>query len=128
MLNRRVFVGAITAAGALLAGKNHCSAAESPDQGREPDKRSRANPIAVSTYSYWRFRDDSKLSIERCIDEAARMGFDGVEILEMQMEDEDPGHLQKLKRQAFLNGLDLCGFSTHQSFLFPDADERQKNI
>jgi L-ribulose-5-phosphate 3-epimerase len=104
------------------------SGAAPADSSSAAPRAARANPIAVSTYSFWRFRDDSKLSIERCIDEAARMGFDGVEILEMQMEDEDPGRLQKLKRQAFLNGLDLCGFSTHQSFLFPDAEERQKNI
>lgn len=88
----------------------------------------RRNPIAVSTYSFWRFRDDSKLSIEQCIDEAARMGFDAVEILHIQMESEEPGYLQRLKQRAFVNGLDLCGFSTHQGFLKPDASERQKNI
>jgi sugar phosphate isomerase/epimerase len=44
------------------------------------------------------------------------------------MEDESPATLQQLKRQAFLLGLDLCGFSTHQGFLNPDADERQRNI
>src|SRR5262249_3967356 len=67
---------------------------------------------------------------EQCIDEAARMGFDGVELLLMQMEDEakDPAALQRIKQRAFVNGLDLCGFSTHQSFLSPDADVRQKNI
>lgn len=86
------------------------------------------NPIAVSTYSFWRFKDDSKLSIEQCIDEAARMGFDAVEILHIQMESEDPGYLQRLKQQAFVNGLDLCGFSTHQGFVSPDAEVRQKNI
>src|SRR6476620_9845661 len=126
MLNRRVFVGAITAAGALLAGKNHCSAAESPDQSREPDKWPRANPIAVSTYSFWRFKDDSKLSIERCINEAARMGFDAVEILHIQMDNEENGYLQRLKQQAFVNGVCLCGLSTHQGFLSPDRAERQK--
>lgn len=88
----------------------------------------RPNRIAVSTYSFWRFLDDSKLSIEQCIDEAAKMGFDGVEILHMQMESEEPAFLQRLKRRAFLNGLDLCGFSTHQTFLSPDSAVRQKNI
>jgi L-ribulose-5-phosphate 3-epimerase len=88
----------------------------------------RPNRIAVSTYSFWRFLDDSKLSIEQCIDEAARIGFDGVEILHMQMDGEEPGYLQRLKRRAFLNGLDLCGFSTHQGFLSPKKEERQKNI
>jgi sugar phosphate isomerase/epimerase len=85
-------------------------------------------PIIVSTYSFWRFRDDSKLSIDECIDEAARMGFDGVEILHMQMESEEPGYLQQLKRHAFVNGLSLSGFSTHQGFVSPDADVRKQNI
>jgi sugar phosphate isomerase/epimerase len=88
----------------------------------------RGNPIAVSTYSFWRFKDDSKLSIERCIDEAARIGFDAVEILHVQMESEEAGYLQRLKRRAFINGMSLCGFSTHQGFLFPDSETRRKNI
>ena len=90
--------------------------------------RGGGNPIAVSTYSFWRFKDDSKLSIEKCIDEAARMGFNGVEILHIQMENEEPGYLQKLKQRAFVNGLDLCGFSTHQGFLSPEEAVRKKNI
>src|SRR5262249_30295514 len=56
------------------------------------------------------------------------MGFDGVEFLHRQMTDESNGHLQKLKRRAFLNGLDLCGFSTHQTFLSPKKEVRQKNV
>ncbi len=88
----------------------------------------RRTPIAVSTYSYWRFDDDQKLTIEQCIDEAARMGFDGVEILHIQMEEESNAYLQRLKQRAFINGLDLCGFSTHQGFVSPDAEVRQKNV
>jgi sugar phosphate isomerase/epimerase len=36
--------------------------------------------------------------------------------------------LQRLKQRAFVNGLDLCGFSTHQDFVSPDAEDRQKNV
>jgi L-ribulose-5-phosphate 3-epimerase len=86
------------------------------------------NPIAVSTYSYWRYRSGEKLKIEDCIDLAAATGFDGVEILHKQMHSEDPGYLQMLKRRAFTNGLDLCGLSIHQDFVEPDADVRRKNI
>lgn len=86
------------------------------------------NRIGVSTYSFWRFRDDSKLTMPQCIDLAAQMGFDGVELLRIQMDDVSDSHLQKLKRQAFVNGLDLIGMSTHQGFVSPDADVRQKNI
>src|SRR6516162_211116 len=46
----------------------------------------RPNPIGVSTYSFWRFQDEWKLSIPECISRSADMGFDFVEILEMQME------------------------------------------
>lgn len=86
------------------------------------------NRIAVSTYSFWRYNDDTKLGIAECIDQAARMGFDGVEILHVQMTDESNATLQQLKRRAFVNGLDLCGLSTHQDFVKPDQDERRKNI
>jgi sugar phosphate isomerase/epimerase len=84
--------------------------------------------MAVSTYSFWRFREDSKLPVEDCIDQAAIMGFDGVELLHIQMTDESNPYLQTLKRRALTNGLDLCGFATHQGFVSPDPDVRQKNI
>ncbi len=91
-------------------------------------KQRRPNPIAVSTYSYWRYRDDSKLSIEQCVDLAGEAGFDGVEILHVQMEDESPSTLQRIKQRAFRQGMDLCGLSTHQSFVFPDAAKREENV
>jgi sugar phosphate isomerase/epimerase len=117
--------GIAGAATSLASVSATATAAETPVDAPLPVRRNR---IAVSTYSFWRFKDDSKLSIEACIDEAARLGFDGVEILHIQMESEEPAYLQRLKRQAFVNGLDLCGFSTHQGFLSPDAEVRQKNI
>lgn len=66
--------------------------------------------------------------MEDCIDQAAAMGFDGVEILHVQMRSEENAYLQALKRRAFAQGLDLMGFSIHQSFVSPDAEARQKDI
>ena len=84
--------------------------------------------FGVSTYSFWQFRAEPA-PIEQCIDDAARMGFDGVEILQVQMKgDESNGRLQKLKRQAHSLGLSLCGFSTHQGFVSPDPTVRQENV
>ena len=123
-LNRRQFCSqavAATAAVTLTGNTTRADEAAKPPTGR-------GNPIAVSTYSFWRFKDDSKVPIEKCIEESARMGFDAVEILQMQMENEEPAHLQRLKQIAFVNGLSLCGLSTHQGFLSPDKDVRQKNI
>ena len=87
----------------------------------------RPSRIGVSTYSFWRFRGPNR-DISRCIDLAAGMGFDGVEILHRQMTREDNAYLQDLKHRAFVNGLDLMGFSIHQGFVSPDPAVRQRNI
>ncbi|XRN68767.1 sugar phosphate isomerase/epimerase family protein [Anatilimnocola sp. NA78] len=86
------------------------------------------NHIGVSTYSFWQFKNEALRDIEKCIDLSAEWGFDGVELLHRQMTSEEPGYLQRLKKRAFVNGVSLCGFSTHQGFLSPDAEKRQKNI
>jgi sugar phosphate isomerase/epimerase len=84
--------------------------------------------VGVSTYSFWQFRNDKLRDVERCVDLAGEMGFDAVEVLHRQMTDESAAGLQKIKRRAFLNGMALCGFSTHQGFVFQDKAERQKNV
>jgi sugar phosphate isomerase/epimerase len=123
---RRTFLTASAAALALTAAGSPRPAPAAPDEPGDPPHR--PNRIAVSTYSYWQFRNRELRGIEACIDLAAETGFDGVEILHRQMEREDNDYLQRLKRRAFLLGLDLCGFSTHQTFLSPDKQVRQKNI
>jgi L-ribulose-5-phosphate 3-epimerase len=94
-----------------------------PHRGARPGK-----PIAVSTYSFWRFNDATRLDMLSCIDQAAEMGFDAVELLLIQMKSEANDHLQRIKRRALVNGLALCGMSTHQSFLSPDRDKRRENV
>src|SRR5262245_4169660 len=125
--DRRQFL-AQTAALALVPAAGGAPA-EGPGPKLAPDARKpRPNRIAVSTYSFWQFRHARLRDIETCIDLAADMGFDGVEILHRQMEKESNDYLQRLKRRAFLLGMDLCGFSTHQGFLSPKKEERQKNV
>jgi L-ribulose-5-phosphate 3-epimerase len=120
-INRRRFLsGAIGAAVATTAAQSRADNASSDAK--------RPNRIAVSTYSFWQFRRRDLRDIEKCIDVAAEMGFDGVEILHRQMQEESNYYLQKLKQRAFRNGLDLCGFSTHQTFLSPKKEVRQKNV
>ena len=86
------------------------------------------NPIAVATYSFWRFKDGLKFPIEKCIDLAVEFGFDGLDILHIQMHREDDQYLRELKRHALINGLALCGLSIHQGFVSPDKEKRQENI
>jgi sugar phosphate isomerase/epimerase len=83
--------------------------------------------IGVSTYSYWHF-DKVKYPIEKVIENAAKLGFDGVEILHRQMESEDRKYVNNLKRMAWSMGLDLFFLSIHQNFVSPDKEKRQKDI
>ena len=120
----RTGTGALLGGAAALGAKQAAFAA--PNQPQETD---RANPIGVSTYSFWRFDGPKEdYPIAYCIDEAARMGFDGVEILHIQMGSEDNSHLQDIKRRAIEQGVDLFGFSTHQGFVDPDPAVRQENV
>jgi len=129
--DRRTFLaGTLAALGLGAAG---CTPPVTSTKGpamsdsRSPGARP-GNPIAVSTYSFWRYREDAKTSIDACIAMAADMGFDAVEILEVQMHRKDNAYLQQLKRQALMAGLDLCGLSSHQGFVSPDAEVRRKNV
>ena len=128
-IQRRTFLTrSITAAGALVLASDPSSNIQAAKAAESAGRSHRPNPIAVSTYSFWRFKRNLKLPIETCIDEAARMGFDGVDLLLIQMESEDNSYLQRLKRHALINGLDLCCMSTHQGYVSPDKAKRQKNI
>jgi sugar phosphate isomerase/epimerase len=127
-MNRRQFLTATSAGVALASTGTSEAAVAGPASPRDSQPRPRGNRIVVSTYSFWQFRHSHLRDIEKCIDLAADMGFDGVELLHRQMETESNDYLQRLKRRALLYGLDLCGLSTHQTFLTPDATERQRNV
>ena len=124
-MNRRTFlqtsVAGLPLAGSATLGNADSSTADMP----------RGNPIALSTYSLWRFRNDELRDLHRCIDIASDYGFDGVELLLYQFEQNDllsNAYLQSLKRHAFRLGLPLCAMSTHQGFVSPDRDKRQRNV
>ena len=97
-----------------------------PEQASPGDGAPRIK-IAVSTYSYWHFRTE-RYPVEKVIDDAARLGFDGVEILHRQMTDESPAYVNKLKQAAFRNGLALPMLSIHQDFISPKPEERQEAV
>ncbi|MFN3851046.1 MAG: sugar phosphate isomerase/epimerase family protein [Spirosomataceae bacterium] len=83
--------------------------------------------LSVSSYSYWHFKGD-KFPIEKVIDDAAKLGLEGIDVLHRQMEGEDNAYLQKLKRHAFINGIAMTCLSIHQGFVSPDKAELKKHI
>ena len=89
------------------------------------------NPIGISTYSLWRFKNDEFKDVTKCIDFAADAGFDGVEILLYQISQTEllsNSALQAIKRRSLVHGLPLYGMSTHQGFVSPDPEVRRMNI
>lgn len=155
-MNRRQALQSITALGvsAAISSLSAVGAAEesAPQTSDAAEVKSsgvkRCNPLAVSSYSFW---SDSASTMEQCVAWASEMGFSGLEILEKQMYlnpkagkitssvvpgggqmfqtyQTNPAYLRELKRTAFLNGISLCGYATHQSFVDPSPEFRQKNI
>ncbi len=120
-MNRRHF---LASAAAFSSASLLSEAQQSPTVAAEK----RRNRIGVSSYSFWGFNRDDLRPIDVCIEHAARMGFDGFEILQRQLVSTEPAELMKIKRRAFLLGMDLMGYSTHQGFLSPDPEKRKKNL
>ncbi len=83
--------------------------------------------LGVSSYSYWHFTAE-KTPIETVIDEAARLGLVGVEVIHQQLESEDMDYLARLKRHAFQNGISLYNLGTHQNFVWDNAERRAQNV
>ncbi|MEN8788299.1 MAG: TIM barrel protein [Flavobacteriaceae bacterium] len=128
-MNRRDFVGGLTALG-LGTSVAGCTPATKPENTQVKTKGNvKYNPLGVSTYSFWQFNGPKEeSSIESCIEKAAAMGFDGIEFLLVQMASEENSYLQALKRRAYHAGLDIMGFSTHQGFVNPSLEYRNENI
>lgn len=125
-MKRREFMMASGAAAIGTAAMVKAEATSTPVAAAGHGRR--ANPIGISSYSFWGFQRQDLRPIEVCIEHAARMGFDGFEILMRQLASTEPGELMKMKRQAFLAGLPLMGYSTHQGFLSPDPEKRAAQV
>jgi sugar phosphate isomerase/epimerase len=126
--NRRNFLKKSVMAGAGFVSAGYARTATARSHAGTK-KTIRRNPIGVSTYSFWQFNGPKEETpIEYCIEQAARMGFDGIELLLVQMTSEEKPYLNKLKKLAFHSGLDLMGFSTHQGYVFPEKEKRDEEI
>ena len=102
------------------------SAAVLPVFASEPRPQARIK-LSISSYSYWHFKE-KKFPIESVIDEAAKLGVEGIDILHRQMDSEDKAYIHKLKRHAFVNGIAFTCLSIHQGFVSPDKEVLRKEI
>ena len=129
-MNRRNFLATTSSLGAAMA----LGAASSEVPPARPAGKKRIK-LGLATYSYWHFRDP-KVPIETVIEKAAAIGVEALDILHRQMDipEKEPltaehrGYLQKLKRQAFRNGIAPVCLSTHQTFVSPDPAVITANV
>ncbi|MCU0709482.1 MAG: sugar phosphate isomerase/epimerase [Pirellula sp.] len=128
-MHRRDFQFRLAGSAALAS---MASAASPLSRAIGADNGSRTtNPIGISTYSLWRFKNDEFKDVSKCIDYASEVGFDGVEVLLYQVSQTEMlsnAACQAIKRRAFVAGLPLYGMSTHQGFVSPDPEVRRMNI
>lgn len=125
-LSRRTFLGTAAALASLRAPGTRA------DPGPEAKRRV---SLALSTYSYWHFRT-AKVPVETVIEKAAALGVRGVDLLHRQLDlaEREPltaahrTYLQRLKRHAFVHGVDLVCLSIHQNFVQADAAKRRGEI
>ena len=126
MLNRRSF---LSVAAMATAASNFKSEAATSKLFSKPIK------LGIASYSYWHFRSQRVL-IETVIDKIARLGVEAVDILHRQMDipEKEPltaagrSYLRKLKRHAFVNGVDVACLSIHQDYVDPSAEFRKQQI
>jgi len=112
---------------AALGSAAVCAPALAQAQPTAPAAAAGKIKLSVSSYSYWHFKGE-KFPIEKVIDEAAKLGLEGIDVLHRQMAGEDNAYLQKLKKHAFVNGIAMTCLSIHQGFVYPDKAELKKHI
>lgn len=112
---------------AALGSAAVCAPALAQAQPTAPIAAAGKIKLSVSSYSYWHFKGE-KFPIEKVIDEAAKLGLEGIDVLHRQMAGEDNAYLQKLKKHAFVNGIAMTCLSIHQGFVNPDKAELKKHI
>ncbi|GAB3522975.1 sugar phosphate isomerase/epimerase family protein [Emticicia fontis] len=112
---------------AALGSAAVCAPALAQAQPTAPAPVAGKIKLSVSSYSYWHFKGE-KFPIEKVIDEAAKLGLEGIDVLHRQMAGEDNAYLQKLKKHAFVNGIAMTCLSIHQGFVNPDKAELKKHI
>lgn len=128
--DRRTFLvrGMAGALGALRAGGAIGSAG-----AMEPIRRVGKAPLRLSLAAYsfrqWLTGNNASMTLEDFIDRGADYGLDAVELTSYYFPSEiTPQYLNKLKRRAFLQGLDISGTAVGNVFTYPPGPERDREV
>jgi len=128
MMNRRGFLqtAGLLAAGALGGLSARSAAAEPITRKGDPVFR-----VGCAAFSYRKYMtaQESPMTWDDFLNVAAEMGLDGVELTSYYFPpDVDVAYINRVKRRAFLLGLDISATSVGNRFTHPAGAERDKQI
>lgn len=87
--------------------------------------------LSCCAYSYRQFLSGKErtMTLDDFIETAAEIGLDGVELTAYYFPGEiTPAYLNRLKRKAFLLGLDISGTAVGSHFCSPPGEARERNV
>ena len=84
--------------------------------------------IGCAAYSYGEYLRDGRMTYEDFIDEAHRIGLDGVELTLYWLPSKDTVYFRRLKRLSLLRGLPISCAGISTDFCNPDASERKRAV
>jgi len=84
--------------------------------------------IGCAAYSYRHYLADGTMKYEDFIEEAYRIGLDGVELTLYWLPSKHPSYYRKLKRLALFRGLPVSCAGISTNFCSPNASERRREI
>jgi sugar phosphate isomerase/epimerase len=124
-MGRRRFIAAAALGPAAALGSGRATAVE-------PVKRAGPARMKLSccAYSYRQFLSGDKrtMTLDDFIGTCADIGLDGVELTSYYFPSTDAAYLNHLKRQCFLNGLDVSGTAAGNNFCVAPGEGRDRQI
>ena len=84
--------------------------------------------IGCAAYSYRDYLKDGRMSYEDFIEEARRIGLDGVELTLYWLPSDQPEYFKKLKKLALLRGLPISCAGISTSFCNPEPAQREEAV
>ncbi|MCX8171085.1 MAG: sugar phosphate isomerase/epimerase [Candidatus Bathyarchaeota archaeon] len=84
--------------------------------------------IGCAAYSYRDYLKDGRMKYEDFIEEAYRIGLDGVELTLYWLPSKEKSYLRTLKRLSAIRGLPISCVGISTNFCDPNPSEREKNV
>lgn len=100
---------------------------------QKPDRKGGARlKTSLNAYSFDASLKDGSMNLELLLDFCAEQGFDGVDLTGYYFpgypEVPDDAYVYRIKRKAFLLGLDISGTGVRNDFTYTDGDKRKADV